>query len=74
MNSPSIDQSVLSLTKPERAHLVHLMLDSLDAPTETEIQDFWLNEARRRADDIDSGKVSLVSGEQLEREVQALFK
>jgi putative addiction module component (TIGR02574 family) len=74
MNSPSIEQSVLSLPKPERAHLVHLLLDSLDAPSETEIQDIWLSEARRRADDIDSGKVSLVSGEQLEREVQALFK
>jgi putative addiction module component (TIGR02574 family) len=74
MNSPSIEQSVLSLPKPERAHLVHLLLDSLDVPSETEIQDIWLSEARRRADDIDSGKVSLVSGEQLEREVQALFK
>ena len=74
MNSPSIEQSVLSLPKPERAHLVHLLLDSLDVPSETEIQDIWLNEARRRADDIDSGKVSLVSGEQLELEVQALFK
>jgi hypothetical protein len=50
------------------------LLDSLDVPSETEIQDIWLSEARRRADDIDSGKVSLVSGEQLEREVQALFK
>ena len=74
MNSPSIEQSVLSLPKPERAHLVHLLLDSLDVPSGTEIQDIWLSEARRRADDIDSGKVSLVSGEQLEREVQALFK
>ena len=74
MNSPSIEQSVLSLPKPERAHLVHLLLDSLDVPSGTEIQDIWLSEARRRADDIDSSKVSLVSGEQLEREVQALFK
>jgi putative addiction module component (TIGR02574 family) len=74
MNSPSIEQSVLSLPKPERAHLVHLLLDTLDAPSETEIQDIWSSEVRRRADDIDLGKVSLVSGEQLKREVQALFK
>ena len=53
---------------------MHLLLDSLDAPSDTDIQDIWLNEARRRAADIDSGKVNLVSGEQLEREVQALFK
>ena len=54
--------------------MVHLLLDSLDAPSETDIQDLWLGEARRRADEIDAGKVNLVSGEQLERQVQALFK
>ena len=73
MNSTAIEQSVLGLPKPERAHLVHLLLDSLDTPSETDIQDIWLSEARRRADDIDAGKVNLVSGEQLERQVQALF-
>jgi putative addiction module component (TIGR02574 family) len=74
MNSTAIEQSVLGLPKSERAHLVHLLLDSLDAPSETDIQDLWLGEARRRADEIDAGKVNLVSGEQLERQVQALFK
>jgi putative addiction module component (TIGR02574 family) len=74
MNPSAIEQSVLGLPKVERAHLVHLLLDSLDAPSGTEIQDIWLNEARRRADDIDSGKVNLVSGELLQQQVQALFK
>lgn len=74
MNPTTIEQSVLGLPMPERAHLVHLLLDSLDAPSSTDIQDIWLCEARRRADEIDSGKVGLVSGEQLERQVQALFK
>ena len=74
MNSTAIEQSALGLPKPERAHLVHVLLDSLDAPSGTDIQDIWLSEARRRADDIDAGKVNLVSGEQLERQVQALFK
>ena len=74
MKSTAIEQSALGLPKPERAHLVHLLLGSLDAPSETDIQDSWLSEARRRADDIDAGKVNLVSGEQLERQVQSLFK
>jgi len=74
MNSTAIEQSVLGLPKPERAHLVHLLLDSLDAPSELDIQELWLGESRRRADEIDTGKVKLVSGEQLERQVQALFK
>jgi putative addiction module component (TIGR02574 family) len=74
MNQTAIEQSVLGLPKPERAHLVHLLLDSLDAPSETDIQSIWLSVARRRADDIDAGRVNLVSGEQLERQVQALLK
>jgi putative addiction module component (TIGR02574 family) len=74
MNSTAIEQSVLRLPKPDRAHLVHLLLDSLDNPTDTDIQSLWLNAAQRRADEIDSGKVRLVSGENLEQQVQALFK
>ena len=74
MNSIAIEQSALGLPESERAHLVHLLLDSLDTPSGTDIQNILLNEARRRADEIDAGKVNLVSGEQLERQVHALFK
>lgn len=73
MNSSAIEQSALSLPKQERAHLVHALLDSLDAPSGTDIQDIWLGEARRRAEEIDAGKSNLVSSEQLEQQVQALF-
>ena len=74
MNSSAIEQSALGLPESERAHLVHVLLDSLDAPSGADIQDIWLSEARRHADEIDAGKVNLVSGEQLERQVHALFK
>ncbi len=74
MTPTAIEQSVLGLPKSERAHLVHLLLDGLDAPSEADMQAIWLSEARRRADDIDAGRVKLVSDEQLERQVQALFK
>lgn len=74
MNSTTIEQSVLGLPTSERAHLVNLLLDSLDAPSDIDIQAIWLREACRRADEIDAGKATLVSGEQLERQVQALFK
>ena len=74
MMSTAIEQSVLGLPESERAHLVHLLLDSLDAASEPDIQAIWLSEARRRADEIDAGKVKLVSGEELERKVQVLFK
>ena len=73
-STAAIEQSVLGLPKSDRAHLVYLLLDSLDAPSETDIQELWLCEARRRADEVDTGKVNLVSGEQLEQQVLTLFK
>lgn len=74
MTSIAIEETVLRLPKSDRAHLVRLLLDSLDEPADTDIQQLWLAEAHRRAADIDSGKVELVSSEDLERRVQALFK
>ena len=74
MNYSTLEQTVLGLPKTERAHLLHLLLDSLDTPSENEVQEAWLIEASRRAAEIDSGKVTLVSSEQLEKEVQALLK
>ena len=74
MNSLTLEQTVLGLPKNERAHLLHLLLDSLDIPSESDTQEAWLEEASRRAAEIDSGQVTLVSSEQLEREVQALLK
>ena len=74
MNPSTLEQTVLGLPKSERAHLLHLLLDSLDTSSENEVQEAWLVEASRRAAEIDSGKVTLVSGVQLEKEVQALLK
>ena len=74
MNASTLEQTVLGLPKTERAHLMHLLLDSLDIPSESDTQEAWLAEATSRAAEIDSGQVTLVSSEQLEREVQALLK
>ena len=54
--------------------MVHVLLDSLDDPSDADIQELWLKEAHKRAAEIDSGKVKLVSGEDLERQVTAIFK
>lgn len=47
---------------------------TFDTPSENEVREAWLVEANRRATEIESDKVILVSGEQLEKEVQALLK
>nr|WP_315190283.1 addiction module protein [uncultured Albidiferax sp.] len=74
MTTAAIEQSLLRLPKSERAHLAQLLLDSLDEPSDAEIQGLWLDEAKRRAAELDGGTVQLVSSEELDRQVQALFK
>ena len=74
MTATAIEQTVLRLPKSDRAHLACLLLDSLDEPCGADVQQLWLQEAGRRADEIDQGKVNLVSGEDLDHQVQALFR
>ena len=74
MTATAIEQTVLRLPKSDRAHLACLLLESLDDPTAADVQQLWLQEAGRRADEIDQGTVNLVSGEALEHQVQALFR
>ncbi|MEO6076299.1 MAG: addiction module protein [Dokdonella sp.] len=73
MNSAALKQAVLDLTEQERAQLVHVLLDSLDQPSEVDVEQLWLHEAVRRAAEIDQGKVQLVTAEELESRVKALL-
>jgi putative addiction module component (TIGR02574 family) len=74
MTTADLEEAVLHLTLEERAHLAQRLLESLDLPSESEVQRMWFEEARRRADEIDQGKVQLVSAEELEQKVQSLFR
>ena len=55
-----------ALSEEERMHLIHLLLDEVEAPdlqgglTDEE----WLAEMERRADDVTSGRVQGVPGDQ----------
>ncbi len=74
MNTAVLEEAVLHLPLRERAHLVQKLLESLDQPSEDEVQQLWLLEAQRRAEEIDSSAVGLLSAEQLEARVQVLLK
>lgn len=74
MTANALQQAVLHLPKQERAQLVNLLLDSLDQPSEANVEQLWLREAARRASEIDQGKVQLVTADALEAQVQALLK
>lgn len=74
MLTADLEKALLHLPMQDRAHLAQLLLESLDELPELEVRNLWLAEAQRRASEIDQGKVEMISGDELERQVQALFK
>ncbi len=54
--------------------LAHKLLGSLDEPSEANAGELWLDEAERRAADIDSGAVQLVPSNEVSRKARALLR
>lgn len=74
MNAESIRREALSLPVQERAELAELLLSSLDALSEAEIEQLWFQEAARRADEMDRGLTKRVTADEVRRQAQALLK
>jgi Putative addiction module component len=54
--------------------LVRELLDSLDDLPSQDIDRLWLEEASRRAAQIDCGEVNLVPGDEVDRKARALLR
>jgi putative addiction module component (TIGR02574 family) len=74
MNIQILENEVLQLPIEDRARLAEKLLSSLDGLLEQEVEKIWLLEAQRRASEIDNGTVKLVSGEEMERKIQAILQ
>lgn len=74
MNLQTIEDAALHLPKQELAQLIQRLVLSLEFPSEEGLRSDWLLEARRRAEELDSGKVQAVAGEDVMRRVRARIK
>ena len=74
MNTETIRRQALSLPVQERAELAEQLLSSLDVLSEAEIEQLWLREAARRADELDQGVAKLVAADEVRRQAQTLLK
>lgn len=64
----------LALSAQERGLLIDQVIASLDeSPAEDGAEETWGEEIRRRVEDIRSGKVEMIPGEQLLRELAQEF-
>jgi len=74
MKLKQIEDEVLHLSEDERAELAQKLLISLDAPSEGEIAENWLVEAKRRARELDEGIVQPIPAEEVRRKAQTLLR
>ena len=67
-------EKALALSTQERGLLIDRLIESLDeGPVEEGVEEAWGEEIKRRVDDIRSGKVKMIPGEQGLREIAKEF-
>lgn len=59
-----IADNILMLPASSRAYLAEVLLESLDFEEDFTINEEWMKEIKRRCQEIDEGKVELISGEE----------
>ena len=67
----SVINEALSLPPVERAELIERLYDSMRSEREREIEQAWAQESERRIDELQTGKDSTVSYDQMKRELSA---
>ncbi|MFU8813573.1 MAG: addiction module protein [Balneolaceae bacterium] len=68
-----IESSALELDEKHRAELAKRLIESLDEHVDEDIEQAWIDEVRRRKEEIKSGKVTLIPGEQVHKEARNLL-
>ncbi len=74
MKLKELEDELLQLSEEKRAELAQKLLLSLDSPSEREIEEDWLDEAERRARDLDEGIVKPIPADEARRKARALLR
>ena len=67
-------KEALLLPADERASLVEKLLQSLNLPTEAEVDRLWIEEAERRVSQIEAGEFEVIPGEQVFAKIRAKYQ
>lgn len=65
-----LEEKILSLPCEERVYLVEKLLKSLNSPSSEDVEKTWMEEAERRIDEIESGKVKTIPTNQVFQDIR----
>jgi putative addiction module component (TIGR02574 family) len=74
MDTTTIRREALSLPPQERAALARDLLSSLEAESHEDIDQLWLDEAVRRAEEVDRGEARTYSSEEVSSQARSLLR
>ena len=69
-NIERVAEQAMKLPAESRAELADRLVESLDSEVIGRIDRLWLDEAKRRRDEVRSGRVKTISGEDARRRVR----
>ena len=69
-----IESQALQLPPKERARLAQRLIASLDPKSDRDAEQVWLQEAERRLDELESGKVAGIPAEQVFRKARSTLR
>ena len=69
-----IESEALQLPPKERARLAQRLLASLDTESDRDAERVWLQEAERRLDELESGKVTGIAAEQVFKRARSTLR
>jgi putative addiction module component (TIGR02574 family) len=73
MNYEDIKVGALGLSLKERASLAKELLDSVDSPTEEELEELWLDEVGKRIERVQRGESKRIPLEEALKRAKAVI-
>lgn len=71
MSKEELETAVLSLPIEERASLAHKLIASIDDTPSATVEEAWVREGDRRAEEVMRGEVELIPGDEVFRKAFA---
>ncbi|MGH7898225.1 MAG: addiction module protein [Candidatus Binatia bacterium] len=69
-----LEAKALNLPAKERARLAERLISSLDAESDADAERLWLEEAERRLDELESGKVAGIPAEEVFKKARSTLR
>lgn len=69
----SLEQAALRLQPEARAKLAHSLVESLGQLSRQQLEGLWLDEAERRDQEMESGKVEGIQGEDVFSRIESRY-